>query len=450
MAEIDNNSAQQLNLEQQKCRELILAGRNLLVLGQAGCGKTLFIEKITGELRTGGKNVQITSMTAISAIPIGGITLHKFLGMMEGAVSIRQLMGRGKHLKAKIPKIDVLVVDEVSMMSGEMVHVMDEMMKFACENKLPFGGKQILLFGDLKQLPPVKGDRFINFDGDMGEKINYKETYFISTDAFRNGNFHYVEFHKVYRQQDPSFLSLLNNLRQNDLTSSNVNTLKSRDIKNFPAVDRNDMLQLFPINKCVITKNKEKLDAIPGEIIKIPAKGAENKKNAKELTELKKLGLDIIETKIGAEMMIRKNLDIGSKLVNGRIGKLHSITKNSSGEISTLNLEIENIIHPIPRYTYSKPEVDEKGKQKISTQPLEQFPLTLAYAFTFHKSQGMTISTPTYINFMNCREPHSHYVAIGRVTDLNNLYLENFDPKKISIHPEVSKIFSEREKYFVE
>jgi ATP-dependent DNA helicase PIF1 len=209
------------------------------------------------------------------------------------------------------------------------------------------------------------------------------------------------------------------------------------------------MLQLFPINKCVISKNKQKLDALPGEIIRIPALGLENKKNAKQITELKKLGLDIIETKIGAEMMIRKNLDIEKKLVNGRIGTLHSISKNAAGEISTLNLEIEGVIHPISRYTYSKPEVDENGKEKKSTVLLEQFPLTLAYAFTFHKSQGMTISTPTYINFMNCREPHSHYVAIGRVTELENLYLDNFDPKKITIHPEVEKIFSEREKYFV-
>lgn len=439
----------QLNPEQERCRELILAGQNVLVLGQAGCGKTLFIERIAGELRDAGKTVQITSMTAISAIPIGGITLHKFLGMMEGAVSIRQLMGRGKHLKLKIPKIDILIVDEVSMMSGEMMYVMDEMMKFACDSKLPFGGKQILLFGDLKQLPPVKSDKFINFDGDMGEKIQHRETYFISTDAFRDGKFHYIEFHRVYRQQNPTFLSLLNNLRQNDLTASNINILKSRDVKNFPEVDRNNMLQLFPINKCVISKNKQKLDALPGEIIRIPAKGLENKKNAKQITELKKLGLDIIETKIGAEMMIRKNLEIEKKLVNGRIGTLHSISKNAVGEISTLNLEIEGIIYPISRYIYSKPEVDENGKEKKSTVLLEQFPLTLAYAFTFHKSQGMTISTPTYINFMNCREPHSHYVAIGRVTELENLYLENFDPKKISLHPEVEKIFLEREKYFV-
>lgn len=388
---------------------------NIFLTGQAGTGKSTTINNYIKWAKENNIEVALTASTGVAALNIGGITIHSFLGS-KIAGNIDEYKSQGSYLatikrvKKNINNIDVLVVDEISMLNDKYIDLIDYIMKDATKSSLPFGGKKIIFTGDFLQLPPIsKGTRKFAF-----ESKSWREAKFIT-----------LNLTKIYRQKDKEFTSILSRVR---LGQNNLEISKYFDNINYDIIDDDDSVKLFSKNINVDDYNQQKLDLVSGEskFFECKMKGTA----ANKVILLKRvLANEVLELKIGARVMSLKN-DLNLKYVNGSTGIVTKMTINS------VEVKFDNGLKTT--LVYEQWELMDINGSMIAT--FKQIPLKLAYAITIHKSQGMTMDRLT-VDCEGIFEEGQFYVAISRASTKEGLKLIGFEPQMIIANPKAVSFY---------
>lgn len=389
---------------------------SLFLTGRAGTGKTTFLRNL--KERT-AKCAVVVAPTGIAALNAGGVTMHSFFqlpfapyvpGTKFGSQGSQVRMSREK--KRVICSIDLLVIDEISMVRADVLDSVDYVLRFCRHSNKPFGGVQLLMIGDLGQLAPVVKDEEWQI-----LRQYYPTPYFFSSSALARMSYAVVELNKVYRQADPKFVDLLNRVRDNMADQSVLDVLNSRYIPDFDADRVKGCIRLTTHNAQAQRVNTAKLDALPGKaytyVAEIEGHFPDYMYPADERLMLKK----------DAQVMFVKNDSSPEKrYYNGMIGTVCSIgsrgftvrPKDGGDEIDVEPETWENT-----RY-----ELNEESKEitEVVDGEFRQFPVKTAWAITIHKSQGLTFDHAVIDASMSFAHGQT-YVALSRCRTLEGLVL---------------------------
>lgn len=402
------------NSELELAREFVFeTGTNLYLTGKAGTGKTTFLRELR---RQSAKRMVVTAPTGVAAINCGGVTLHSFFQLPFGPFLPGGESGRQYKLSRQkiniIKNLDLLVIDEVSMVRADLLDGVDNVLRRYRRSSLPFGGVQLLLIGDLHQLPPV----VTSSDHSLLSR-HYDSWYFFGSSALQQTELITVELQHIYRQTDRAFVDLLNQVRENRLDERGLQTINARLRPELCAEDTADTITLCTHNDRADDINRSRLAAIPGKSRLFSAEIEGDFPEQGYPTEAS------LELKTGAQVMFMRNDNSIDKLYfNGKIGVISRISgdtifvrcTDSSNEIEVEPATWENI-----RY-----ELDEKTleikEERIGA--FIQYPLKLAWAITIHKSQGLTFER-AIIDAQAAFAYGQVYVALSRLTSLEGLIL---------------------------
>ena len=388
-------------------------GTNIFLTGKAGTGKTTFLRTLVKE---SPKRMIILAPTGIAAINAGGMTIHSFFQLpfapyIPGTAFGGDAKYRFRFGKEKLNimrSIDLLVIDEISMVRADLLDAIDDVLRRFRRNSKPFGGVQLLLIGDIQQLPPVAK----NDEWQMLSEY-YDSPYFFSSHALRETSFCTIELKKVYRQSDAHFLSLLNAIRENRCTANDIKELNSRYIPDFQPKKSK------PVNVQAQQINQRKLDELPTRSYKFKATIEGNFPDYSYPTDLE------LELKKGAQVMFVKN-DISGmhRYANGTIGLITNIS-NEGIEV-TVNETRTKVNLEEAEWANAKYTLDEETKEIVEEVEgtFKQYPLKLAWAITVHKSQGLTFDK-AIIDVSSSFAHGQAYVALSRCRTLEGLVLSS-------------------------
>ena len=403
--------------------------RSVFLTGKAGTGKTTFLNEFVKKTR---KKYIVVAPTGIAAINAGGVTIHSMFGLplrtflpttdrIDGSLAnnIADLMPHFKYRKDKLKllrEVEVLIIDEVSMLRADVLDMMDFSLRFIRRNNQRFGGVQMLFIGDLYQLPPVVRDEHIL-------KICYESPFFFDSHAIKDIPLLTIELTKVYRQSDEKFLDILNAIRDGDVANINFDELNKRYDPDFKA-GTESYVYLCSHNKMADEINQEKLEEIDLVVKTYEAKLFGDFKENQFPNE------QFLELKVGAQVMfIRNDITGEKKYFNGKLGEISALDDN----------EIKVVLDGSEREITVKREVWEQKKYFLDTEKnikeevlgsFEQFPVKLAWAVTIHKSQGLTFDN-VIIDAGKSFTAGQVYVALSRCRTLEGIVL------KSKITPEV-------------
>lgn len=402
--------------------------RNIFLTGKAGTGKTTLLHKI---INTCYKNTVVVAPTGIAALNAGGVTIHsmfqlpfasflptlsnppivnKFL-RFENRFSLRKHFQMHKNKQQVIRNMELLIVDEVSMLRADVLDAMDYMLQFIRKDKRPFGGVQVLFIGDLLQLPPV-----VKQEEWEVLKHYYKGMYFFQSEVITQNTLLYVELETIYRQTDKLFISILNHLRENQLTSEDIKQLEKYVQPDFPKKHLKDYITLTTHNAKADAMNQREMSKLTSPLFSYEADIVDD--FPEYLYPIEK----VIQLKEGARVMFIKNDISGEHLFfNGKMGTVVSL---SEGEI-TVKLDGGRVIN-VERYEWE----NVRYKLNETTKDIEeerlgsftQYPLRLAWAITIHKSQGLTFEK-AILDLASVFASGQAYVAFSRLRSLDGLVL---------------------------
>lgn len=387
---------------------------SLFLTGKAGTGKTTFLRDVVRHTK---KKCIVLAPTGIAAVNAGAMTIHSFfqfgLGpFVKGVIEPKSDFRINKSKLELIRNLQLLIIDEVSMVRADLMDHIDVELRRIRRNSKPFGGVQLLMIGDLQQLPPIA-------HGGEDELLRqyYKTLYFFSSAALKSIKYSCIELKTVYRQTDGHFINILNHARECTLTNQDITDLNTRYIPDFLPRPEDGYIRLMTHNRQVDYINATemaKLDSHPFtfEAAVTGTFPEESYPTANSLT-LKK----------GAQVMFIKN-DPERRFINGTLGEVRSIDKNciavrlaeSGKTIEVEPMEWQNI-----RYQF-----DEETKEISSKQigRFKQYPLKAAWAITVHKSQGLTFDK-AIIDVHAAFSPGQAYVALSRCRTLEGLVLSS-------------------------
>lgn len=391
---------------------------SVFLTGKAGTGKTTFLRKLSERLP---KRMVVLAPTGVAAINAGGQTIHSFFQLPFGPYIPGSDRVGGKNdrfkmsskKKALIRSLDLLVIDEISMVRADLLDLVDFTLRQYRDREKPFGGVQLLLIGDLMQLSPVaKSEEWAMLSE------HYRTPYFFSSHALQQMQYVTVELSHIYRQSDKEFIRLLGDVRTGSLIDQDVQELNQRYIPNFDPKD-GDWIRLTTHNATANSYNSERLDQLKGQLYKLKAKIKGDFPEAMFPAD------EEIHLKIGAQVMFIKNDPSMEKAYfNGKIGIVASyddehqsftvVCGNGAERIEVTPVEWENI----------KYNLNEKTKEIVEETVgiFTQYPLRLAWAITVHKSQGLTFDRA--ILDINRSFAHGQaYVALSRCRSLEGLVL---------------------------
>ena len=394
-------------------------GTSIFLTGKAGTGKTTFLRKLK---RESPKRMVVIAPTGIAAINAGGVTIHSFFQIPfapyvpESSFSTNgQATYRFRFGKEKINIIrsmDLLVIDEISMVRADLLDAVDEMLRRYRDRHKPFGGVQLLMIGDLQQLAPVVKDE----EWQMLKKY-YDTPYFFSSRALKQTEYCTIELKTVYRQSDGAFLDLLNRIRENHCDPQVLEALNRRYLPDFQPRKEEGYIRLVTHNYQAQRINNYELEQLPGRSYAfratIDGKFPEYSYPTDELLELKK----------GAQVMFVKNDSSGEhRYYNGMIGEVTDLSADSievraKDSTATFLLQEEE-------WANAKYVLDEESKEIVEDieGTFRQFPLKLAWAITIHKSQGLTFER-AIIDASSSFAHGQTYVALSRCKTLEGLVL---------------------------
>ena len=312
-----------------------------------------------------------------------------------------------------LKKLDIIVIDEISMVRADVMNAIDLTLKKYLKNKLPFGGKQLLLVGDLLQLPPVINNKNIEEVKILRE--NYTTEFFFSSKVFDSNDIGVIELQKVYRQEEGEFVKILNNIRINQINNNDLLRINSRRSNNIPA---NGIITLTTRNVTVNSINTARLAQIETKehlFVAIKSGTFANNNSSKSMPTDENLRL-----KEGAQIIFVKN-DSERKWVNGSIGTISKI-KDENIEVSVNGNKffVHRELWEDFEYKWNKKE-DKIEKEVVGT--FEQYPIRLAWAITIHKSQGQTFNKAIIDLDTGAFANGQTYVALSRCTSLNGITL---------------------------
>ncbi|MCO6488425.1 MAG: helix-turn-helix domain-containing protein [Phaeodactylibacter sp.] len=389
--------------------------RNIFLTGKAGTGKTTFLHKIKEEAP---KRLAVVAPTGVAAINARGMTIHSFFQLPFGPYlpgNAREAARQRRFSREKIRLIrslDLLVIDEVSMVRADLLDGIDDVLRRYKNPSLPFGGVQLLMIGDLHQLPPVVKDNEWYLLRD-----HYQTPYFFGSLALQQTRPVVVELKHIFRQSDDIFIRLLNKVRNNEIDQDVLATLNSRYDASFRPGEKEGYITLTTHNASANDINAEKLAAIDREAHRFAAEiTGDFPAHAYPADE-------VLELKTGAQVMFIKNdTEPEKRYYNGKIGKItridkHEIRVQCPGDtepIGVLRADWNNVKYTVNEYTR---EVEE---EVVGT--FTQFPLRLAWAITIHKSQGLTFEKV----ILDAQAAFAHgqvYVALSRCKSFEGIVL---------------------------
>lgn len=389
-------------------------GQNIFLTGKAGTGKTTFLKSLKERLP---KRMIVVAPTGVAAINAGGVTIHSFFQLsFAPQIGIEQEQIRQMRFNKQkiniIRSLDLLVIDEISMVRADILDAIDRVMRRFKNGRKPFGGVQVLMIGDLQQLAPViKNDEW----GLL--KREYETGYFFSSKVLKQAPFVSIELTHVFRQQDDRFISILNKVRDNQLDQEAVTELNKRHIHDFKHTDDDGYITLCTHNIQAERLNNAKLRLLPARThtFKAEVEGKFPEYSYPTEAELK--------LKVGAQVMFVKNDPEPEKqFYNGKIGK---ITKIDSDCISVkcpddeFEIEVSPLVWENVKYSINEKTAEITEEREGA---FKQMPLKLAWAITIHKSQGLTFERA----IIDAEASFAHgqvYVALSRCKTLEGMVL---------------------------
>lgn len=413
------------NYEQQLAYDLVAnTNRCLFITGKAGTGKTTFIQRIQKEIQ---KNFVVLAPTGIAAIAAGGQTVHSFFGFPMEVVGPHTKLHVSFTNEELLKHVDSIIVDEASMLRSDMVDGMDRYLRIAFHNNMPFGGKQIIFVGDLFQLPPVVRKGTVD-DEMLCDLYGMGTPFFYKANVLKRMNLPKIEFKKVYRQTDNTFIEILNKMRIGEVGHAELDILNEHVSSPDDMDDYSVILTGF--NKKAERINEVKLNALEGdEVVYDGIKTDEFKTGDCPAPEHLRL-------KIGAQVIFCRN-DYSAKCANGTIAKVISLADD---EIQ-VRLENGNKVQVVRTTWESYERVYNRGTRRIESQVVgaySQFPLKLAWAITIHRSQGMTFDRMHFDLSWGTFAAGQAYVAISRMRSLDGLTLSNpLMTHHVTVNPEI-------------
>ncbi len=404
-------------------------GQHVFITGKAGTGKTTLLRRFKQEC---SKKMAIVSPTGVAAIHAGGVTIHSFFQLPPGtfipsmenfweAESNRFITHLGLLKNIRLTKVkrdilqelELLIVDEVSMLRADMLDAMDAILRWVRgKREIPFGGVQLVYFGDLYQLPPV-----VKEDEWSVLKNYYQTPFFFSAQVIQEVPPLYIELDTIYRQTDRQFIDVLNCIRNNEITDDEINFLNRRYDPYFKPTPDDPYIILTTHNYKAEQVNQKSLNNLESE--EFIFEGEITDEFSEKILPVEK----ILRLKKGAQVMFIRN-DSGEyrRYYNGKIGIITDISSDHicvtcPGEKEMIELKKE--VWKNIRYVYN-PDKDILEEEILGTY--SQYPIRLAWAITIHKSQGLTFEK-AIIDSIDSFSPGQVYVALSRLTSLNGLIL---------------------------
>ncbi len=412
-----------MDIEKDKAFEIAeryvnCTGRSVFLTGKAGTGKTTFLKYISQSTM---KRFVILAPTGVAAINAGGSTIHSFFQLplcpylpdVPELVTEYQTPEKYRSLRKERQKLirtlDLLIIDEISMVRADLLDAVDATLRRYRHNDLPFGGVQLLMIGDAQQLSPVVKEH----ERPFMEKV-YPSPYFFYSKALQKLSYVTVELQKVYRQKDAEFLELLNAVRENRVTQNVLNSLNSRL---HAYEDDGQTIRLTTHNSQSDSVNMSKLDELPGEMrmfeADVEGDFPENIYPADEVLMLKE----------GAQVMFIRN-DPEGEYYNGKLGKVISIKPNGTVEVEPADGDLPVWVSPV-EWENIQYVLNEDGEIVPSVVGrFRQLPLRVAWAITIHKSQGLTFDR-VIIDASAAFAFGQVYVALSRCRSLEGISLES-------------------------
>ncbi len=404
-------------------RELALARRfieqtdtNVFLTGKAGTGKTTFLKELR---RLSPKRMVVVAPTGVAAINAGGVTIHSFFQLplspyvpgMSFSESGRKQYSFSKEKKNILRSLDLLVIDEISMVRADLLDAIDSVLRRYKDHTRPFGGVQLLMIGDLQQLSPVVKESEVHL-----LKPHYETFYFFGSHALRRSSYVTIELKTIYRQTDEQFVSILNAIRERRIDNQLLARLNERYIPGFQTTTGDGYIRLTTHNHTAQQYNEQRLAAIPSQAYSFHA---EVKGNFGEALYPADATLTLKE---GAQVMFIRNDESGQgRYYNGKIGHVQTVTPHNivvrCEEGTSFNVEPSEWANS--RYTLD--EVTKEIREEVEGT-FRQYPLRLAWAITIHKSQGLTFEKAV----IDAAASFAHgqvYVALSRCKTLEGLVL---------------------------
>ena len=385
-------------MTQKEAIDILKMGHNVYLTGKAGSGKTYLLNQYINYLKDRRVSVAVTASTGIAATHIGGVTIHSWSGIgIKDKLTDRDIdsMEQKPYLWKRFENTKVLVIDEVSMLNAERLDMIDRVCKAFKRNENPFGGMQVVLCGDFFQLPPItRGSGEISF-------VNKSQ-------AWCDMNLHICYLQEQYRQTDPSFLDVLNEIRSNSVSEKTMNKLRSRYKKDPEGIEI--VTRLYTHNVDVDEINNKELEKIDGKKYEYEMKSAGSKALVLGLKKSCLAPEKLFLKKGAAVMFVKNNYEKG--YVNGTTGEVVDFSYNNYPVVK-INSGRKIIVEP------ENWMIEEDGKIKAE---ITQIPIRLAWAITVHKSQGMSLDAAE-IDLSKSFVRGQGYVALSRIKSLSGLKL---------------------------
>jgi ATP-dependent DNA helicase PIF1 len=397
----------------------------LLVTGRAGTGKSTVLHRLVAVEQ---RKTAVVAPTGVAALNVGGQTIHSFLRLPVGLIGNSRLY-QDRELRRLLQALDVLIVDEISMVSADLMDGIDRALREARGRPDPFGGVRVVLFGDPFQLAPVPGG--------AEERVWYAEMYrslwFFDAHVWDAIGLRTLHLDLIHRQQDEEFRRLLTAVRHGAVTREMAQRLNEVGARPLPA---DPPLTLASTNAAVATINRRALADLPG----------------REATALAEVDGDFggrtfpadeeLRLKVGAHVMMLRN-DADGRWVNGSMGTVAEFGRGGLlVELNGVRHEVEPVTWERHRYTVS-PDGGELQREVVAQ--FRQLPVRLGWAVTIHKAQGATLEAARIDLGRKAFSPGQTYVALSRLTTLDGLYLNRpLIPGDVIVDPDVRRWVEER------
>lgn len=408
-------------MTQEQALNIMLSGRNSLLTGPAGAGKSYLLAKFINKSRKKGLKVATTATTGLAAAHLGGQTIHSWSGIgISTSLSEDYIYTMSKARIDLINKTSILIIDEISMLHAYNLDMINKAMKLVRKSDKPFGGIQVVLCGDFFQLPPVSQ--------------NGEGKFVTSSEAFKELNMAICYLEEQHRAEDMKLTDILNAMRGGTLKMKHLHWLQER----IGVKPNGPVTKLYTLNRDVEQENEAQLVKLKGDTHYFLRTSKARSKLELDRLQQNVLAPEILKLRVGALVMTVKN-DPRRRWVNGSIGRIRNFDVGGLPVVQFQNGMVYTI-------------APEEWEHTSGGASLSQIPLRLAYAITVHKSQGMTLDSAE-IDLTKAFVGGMGYVALSRVRSLDTLYLIGINRRTFQVSAEaqtIDKQFREKTKQLLQ